>query len=109
MYSLQVYGAMIADSNRFEAYRKAIAKTVRSGDTVLEIGCGPGLFSLLACRLGARKVYAIDLDEIVHHAAELAAANGCADRLEFLHSDSRKVQLPEQMNVIISDVRGSVP
>ncbi len=76
---------------------------------MLEIGCGPGLFSLLACRAGARRVYAIDSEEIVHHARELAAANGFADRMEFLQSDSRKVQLPEPMNVIISDVRGSLP
>jgi type I protein arginine methyltransferase len=109
MYSLQDYGEMIGDSERCDAYRKAIVKTVRSGDTVLEIGCGPGLFSLLACRVGARKVYAVDSDEIVHHATELAAANGFADRLEFLHCDSRKVQLPERMNVIISDIRGSLP
>jgi type I protein arginine methyltransferase len=109
MYSLFDYGEMLADSWRCRAYSEAISASVRPGDTVLEIGCGPGLFSLLACRAGARRVYAIDSEEIVHHARELAAANGFADRIEFLHSDSRKVKLPEQMNVIISDIRGSLP
>ena len=88
MYSLFDYGEMLADTRRCEAYSKAISASVRPGDTVLEIGCGPGLFSLLACRAGARKVYAIDSEEIVHHARELAVDNGFADRMEFLHSDS---------------------
>jgi len=109
MYSLRDFGEMIADCERFEAYSSAIAKTVRAGDAVLEIGCGPGVFALLACQAGARKVYAIDSEEIVHFARELADANGFADRMEFIQSDSRKVQLPEAVNVIVSDIRGSLP
>jgi protein arginine N-methyltransferase 1 len=109
MYSLHDYGQMIADRQRFEAYSKAISKAVRAGDAVLELGCGPGVFGLLACQAGARKVYAIDTEEIVHFARELADANGLADRMEFIQSDSRKVQLPEAVNVIVSDIRGSLP
>jgi len=109
MYSLCDYGGMIADSKRFEAYRKAIAKAVRPGDAVLEIGCGPGVFALLACQAGARKVYAVDSEEIVHFARELAALNGFAERIEFIESDSRKAHLPERANVIVSDIRGSLP
>src|SRR4029077_16176472 len=109
MYSLRDYGDMIADRERFDAYSKAISKTVRPGDAVLEIGCGPGAFALLACQAGARKVYAIDSEEIVHFARELAAANGFADRMQFIESDSRKTDLPERVNVIVSDIRGSLP
>jgi protein arginine N-methyltransferase 1 len=108
-YSLRDYGDMIADAERFGAYTNAIAKTVRPGDAVLEIGCGPAVFALQACRAGARKVYAVDSEEIVHFARELAAANGFAEQMEFIQSDSRKVQLPERMNVIVSDIRGSLP
>jgi protein arginine N-methyltransferase 1 len=109
MYSLRDYGDMIADRERFEAYRKAISHTVRPGDVVLEIGCGPGVFALLACQAGARRVYAIDSEEIVHFARELAAANGCAERMEFIQCDSRKLQLPQSVDVIIADLRGSLP
>jgi len=100
---------MIADGERFKAYREAIGKAVRPGDSVLEIGCGPGVFAFLACKAGARKVYAVDSEEIVHFARELAVANGFADRMEFIQIDSRKLQLPERVNVIISDIRGSLP
>jgi protein arginine N-methyltransferase 1 len=109
MYSLRDYGQMVADRERIDAYSKAIAKAVRPGDAVLEIGCGPGVFALLACQAGARKVYAIDSEEIVHFAREMAAANGFAERMEFIQIDSRKLQLPERMNVIVSDLRGSLP
>jgi protein arginine N-methyltransferase 1 len=109
MYSLRDFGEMIADRERFEAYKHAVAKAVRPDDTVLEIGCGPGVFALLACQARARKVYAVDSEEIVHFARELAVANGLADRMEFIQSDSRKLQLPERVDVIISDIRGSLP
>ena len=109
MYTLYDYGQMIADTARFTAYSQAIARAVRPGDSVLEIGCGPGIFGLLACEAGARKVYAIDTEDIVQFARELAAANGYADRIQFLQTDSRKLQLPERVKVIVSDLRGSLP
>ena len=109
MYSLRDFGAMIADAGRFGAYAKAIAAAVRPGDTVAEIGCGPGVFSLLACRAGARRVFAIELDDSIQFARQLAAANGFTDRIVFFQSDSRKTELPERVNVIVSDLRGVLP
>src|SRR2546427_10150845 len=109
MYSLRDFGAMIADAGRFGAYAKAIAAGVRPGDTVAEIGCGPGVFSLLACRAGARRGFAIELDDSIHFAKQLAAANGFTDPIEFFQRDSRKTELSERVNVIVSDLRGVLP
>ncbi len=109
MYSLRDFGEMIADAGRFTAYAEAIAAAVRPGDTVAEIGCGPGVFSLLACRAGARRVFAIESDDSIQFARQLAAANGFTDRIEFLQSDSRKTKLPERVNIIVSDIRGVLP
>ena len=100
---------MIADRERFRAYQGAIASAVRPGDAVAEIGCGPAVFAMLACQAGARRVYAIDSEPIVGLAAQLAEANGFADRIEFIQSDSRKTNLLERVNVVISDIRGAVP
>jgi SAM-dependent methyltransferase len=109
MYDLADYGAMLAHRARTEAYTKAIERAVKPGLVVAEIGCGPGLFSLLACRAGARRVYAIESSESVAFARELVAANGCRDRVEVLHGSSRSLNLPERVDVIISDIRGILP
>ena len=109
MYSLDEFGDMVGDSLRFPAYRDAIAKAVKPGDVAIDIGSGPGIFALLAAKAGARKVYAIDIENVVEFGRPLAAANGLADRIEFLRGDSRQILLPERANVIISDVRGALP
>jgi len=83
MYSLRNFGDMIGDSARFNAYAKAISRSVRPGDVVAEIGCGPGVFSLLACRAGANRVYAIETEDIIDVARQIAVANGFEDRIQF--------------------------
>lgn len=109
MYSLSGYGHMIEDRIRMDAYTRAIRKTVRPGSVVLEIGTGPGIFAVLACQLGARRVYAIEADPIIQVARDVAAANGCADRIEFIEDLSTRVTLPVQADVIVSDLRGILP
>jgi protein arginine N-methyltransferase 1 len=100
---------MISDSARFDAYAKAISRNVRHGNVVAEIGSGPGIFALLACRAGAKRVYAIETEDIIDVARQIAVANGCADRIQFFPSDSRKTELPERVDVIVSDIRGVLP
>jgi protein arginine N-methyltransferase 1 len=109
MYSLRMFGRMISDLARFDAYAKALSRSVRHGSVVAEIGCGPGVFALLACQAGAKRVYAIEIDDIIDVARQVAAANGFADRIQFFQSDSRKVELPERVDVIVSDIRGALP
>jgi len=109
LYTLDQFAAMFADRVRMDAYTAAIEKSVRPGDAVLDLGCGPGIFALLACKAGARRVYAIDLSEAVEFGRHLATVNGIADRIHFLRGDSRQIHLPERVNVIISDIRGVLP
>jgi len=109
MYSLEDYGGMIADSMRIGPYTQAIEAAVQPGDVVVDLGSGPGFFALVACRAGARRVYAIDLAEIVHFGRHFARANSFTDRIEFLWGDSRQIQLPERADVIVSDIRGALP
>lgn len=109
MYSVSAFGSMIADEVRMSAYVQALEKHVTPDSVVLDIGTGTGIFALLACRFGARKVYAIEPNEAIQVARELAAANGYADRIEFIEDLSTRVTLPEQANVILADLRGVLP
>ncbi len=109
MYSLGAYGSMIADRVRAEAYGEALRKTVRKGAVVVEIGTGPGIFAVLACQLGASRIFAIEPAEIIQVAREVAGANGCADKIEFFEELSSRVKLPFRADVILSDLRGVLP
>src|SRR4029077_3652773 len=109
MYSLDEFGEMIGDTLRFPAYCEAIARAVKPGDSVVDIGSGPGIFALLACKAGAKQVYAIDTESVVEFGRQFAAANGLTGRIEFLRGDSRQILLPERVNVIVSDIRGALP
>jgi protein arginine N-methyltransferase 1 len=109
MYDIVDYGLMIADERRMGAYAEALRRAVKPGAVVIDIGTGTGIFALIACRLGARRVYAIEPDNSIHLAAEVAAANGYADRIEFIQDISTNAVLPETADVIVSDIRGILP
>src|SRR5689334_18780923 len=104
MYSLHFYGQMLADAPRMDAYTAALRRAVQPDSVVLDLGCGPGVFALLACKFGARRVYAIEPDSVIGVAREAAAANRCC--IEFFESLSTEITLPEPATVIISDLRG---
>ena len=109
MYSILQYGQMIADPVRMDAYARALRRAVRPGSVVLDVGAGTGIFSLLACQLGARRVYAVEPDGAIEAAREIAAANGFEERIRFLGERIEDVKLPEKVDVLVSDLRGSLP
>lgn len=108
-YSLANYGRMIAAGPRMEAYILALKQVMRPGDTLLDIGAGAGIFSLLACQLGAGHVHAVEPNDAIKVARKIAAANGYADRITFHQAVSTAISLPSPADVIISDLRGILP
>jgi type I protein arginine methyltransferase len=109
MYSLHFYGQMLADAPRMEAYAAALRHTVKPDSVVMDLGCGPGVLALLACKLGARRVYAVEPENAIALAREAAAANGCSDRIEFFENLSTEINIPEPATIIVSDLRGVLP
>lgn len=109
MYSIINYGAMIADRARIRAYAEALRRVITSESVVVDLGAGTGIFALLACRLGARRVFAIEPSDAIQVGREVAAANGFADRIDFFQALSPEVTLPERADVIVSDIGGVLP
>jgi protein arginine N-methyltransferase 1 len=108
-YSVSDHLHMMSDPVRVNTYRSVIEKLVHPGSVVVDIGAGIGTLTLLACKYGARKVYAIEPDNLIQVARELVEANGFSDRVEFIQAMSSDVELPEKSDLVISDLRGSTP
>lgn len=97
---------MLADQVRMEAYQEAIHEIVKKGDVVADIGTGSGILAFFSAKAGARKVYAIEQNDIIEEAQNLAKTNGLEDRIVFLKGRSDKVELPEKVDVITSELIG---
>ena len=108
-YSLDAHAWMLGKTVRTNAYIDALSRVVKPGDTVLDIGTGVGTFALAACRLGARRVYAVDPSDVIHVGRELAAANGCTDRIAFIQALSTDLTLSEPVDVIVQEIHGVLP
>ena len=96
----------LADTARLDAFDAALTATVQPGDVVLDLASGTGILGLLACKAGARRVYAIEVGGIVELARELARANGFGDRIVGIRELASRATLPEQVDVIVTDMAG---
>ena len=102
----EVHRTMIRDRVRTDAFRRAINSVVRPGDTVLDVGAGSGILSVFAARAGAARVYAVERTPIAILAEQLAAANDVADTVTVIHGDVMDIDLPEPVDVIVSEWLG---
>jgi protein arginine N-methyltransferase 1 len=96
----------LSDSSRLDAFRRALAQTVKPGDVVLDLASGTGILGLLACQAGARHVYALEQTGLAGLAREIAAANGYADRITVIREHSTRAALPEPVDCIVCDQIG---
>jgi len=106
--------AMMNDHERNEFYRASLAKVVTPETTVLEVGCGSGLLSIISASLGAKHVYAIEANK---HLAQLArniiAANGYSEKITVINKLSTEVEVEEigdgmGADIMVSEILGTV-
>lgn len=100
---------MINDSGRMQPYVQALKQAIKPDSIVLDIGTGTGIFALLACQFGAKKVYAIEPSNAIHLAKEIAKINDYINKIDFIQNISTEIDLPEKADIIISDLRGVLP
>ena len=109
LYSLAGYNKMIADDIRTGAYVRAMEATIRPGDVVVDIGTGTGFFAVLAAKLGAARVYALEPAPVINIARQVARVNDVADRIEFVEGQSQDLELEGGADVVVSDLRDLIP
>ncbi len=98
---IESYIQLLAEDARLEAVKRALAVAVRPGDVVVDLGTGTGAFALFAARAGARRVYAVERDEIVEVARSLVLANDAADIVTVIEADATTWVPPEPVNVVV--------
>lgn len=103
-----IHAEMIADRVRTNTYRMAILKNGESirGKVVLDVGAGTGVLSVFCVQAGARKVYAVEACSIAEHAVRVVEQNGMEDKIEVVRGTVESVELPEKVDVIVSEWMG---
>ncbi len=96
---------LLDDAVRTRAFLRAIARVVKPGDAVVDLGTGTGILAIAARRAGARSVWAIDHDPIVRVAAAIARDNA-VDGIAFVEQHARDFVVPEPLDVLISECFG---
>ena len=86
----------------------AEALEVEEGDVVVDVGCGTGVLSIIAAKLGASKVFGLDAaPDVVEVASRNAARHGVEGVTTFLQGDLFD-PLPDGItaDIVIGDVSG---
>lgn len=95
---------MIADHSRTQAIYDALQQTLKPEMTFCELGCGTGIFSIIAAGW-CRKVYAVEQDpKMIEVAKENIGVHPHADKIELIHDDALKVILPEKVDVVFCEM-----
>ena len=85
----------------------AEAMEIYPGDTVIDVGCGSGVLAFVAAKLGAAKVYGVDLSQrAVEAARENAKRLGLEHVCEFRAGDLLEPVREVEATVLIGDVSG---
>ena len=100
---------LINSPQRTSAFKAALDAIIRPGSTVLEIGTGSGILSMLAARAGARHVYTCEHQILMAEVArEIVNDNNLNKSITVIAKSSDQLELgidvSHQVDVILCDV-----
>lgn len=111
-WSVKDYEAMRDDVPRTSKFQAAIQRRLKQQPqaSVLDIGTGPfALLAVIAAKAGAKKVYAIEKNpEAAAMAKETVERDGWKGIIEVIEGDSMQVELPEKVDLVVSELIGSI-
>jgi ribosomal protein L11 methyltransferase len=78
-----------------------LLETVAPGQQWIDLGTGSGLLAIVAAKLGAARVLALDCDaDALEEARENISANGCAETVEVRQADVTVDELPRSDGIV---------
>lgn len=85
-----------------------LQSVLRRGDVCIDVGCGSGILGISAVKLGAKKAYLTDVDEIaVKSAGHNAWLNGVFEKCVVAHADLLE-NTQVQGDVVVANITGEI-
>ncbi|MDD3269798.1 MAG: 50S ribosomal protein L11 methyltransferase [Syntrophomonadaceae bacterium] len=101
------FGTGIHASTRF--CMKFVDQYVKGGESIVDAGCGSGILSIAAAKLGAVRVFAMDVDELaVKIARENIALNGLKDVIQAQTGDIVEEIGQQRPDMILANITAEV-
>jgi ribosomal protein L11 methyltransferase len=87
---------------------QAMEDTVQAGDKVIDVGCGSGVLSVAAAKLGAEQVLALDLDQVaVKITEENVKVNGVQNKIR-VKQNNLLDHLDLEVDLIVANILAEV-
>ncbi|MGJ9457014.1 50S ribosomal protein L11 methyltransferase [Oceanobacillus sp. CF4.6] len=87
---------------------QALEAYLTKEDVVIDVGCGSGVLSIAASKLGAKKVYAYDLDEIAVDSTKLNAKVNQLDQQIVVKQNNLLNNINMKADVIVSNILAEI-
>lgn len=87
---------------------QGLEKVIKKDDEVIDVGCGSGVLSIAAVLLGAKKVFAYDLDEVAVSSTNInKALNGINEEIIAKENNLLK-GITKQADVIVANILAEI-
>lgn len=81
-----------------------LEKHLKSGDRVIDVGCGSGILSIAAAKLGAKQIFAIDLDpQAIAETQKHIAINRLTEQIQVEQGDGLKT-VTQKAELIVANL-----
>ncbi|XP_014888940.1 protein arginine N-methyltransferase 2 isoform X2 [Poecilia latipinna] len=108
--TLRLHLEMLSDRSRTETYRQVIVSNSASlrDKVVMDLGCGTGIISMFCAQLAKPSmVYAVEASSMAEHTRQLVKQNGCEEVVTVLQGRAEELELPEQVDILVSEWMGN--
>ncbi|MGI6469584.1 MAG: 50S ribosomal protein L11 methyltransferase [Syntrophomonadaceae bacterium] len=86
-----------------------VEQYIKGGEKVIDAGCGSGILSLAAARLGAAEILAMDIDTVAAQIAQQnIAINGLSDKIRAVAGDIFADLKQQQADVIMANLTADI-